>query len=406
MMASPSFRPDRAAALEALRRFVPLAGRDYAARRNFDLGPGAHDGVSQLSPYLRHRIVSEEEVLTAVLGRHSPQAAEKFVQEVFWRTYWKGWLEMRPGVWREYQRDLRRRLDEVQTQSGLRRMWEAACLGQTRVDCFDAWTRELVATGYLHNHARMWFASIWIFTLRLPWELGADFFLRHLLDGDPASNTLSWRWVAGLQTPGKHYLARPDNIAKYTEGRFSPAAGDLNTAARPLEGAPPPVRQLAPVGTPFDPDLKTAFLLHDEDLSPGWILQSGINLVGSAVLTPRTTFTPLAPAPNVTAFRLSLLREMAGRWQERLGGLPRQIETISELTTWLKETGAEQLVTPYAPVGPVADFLAEIHDLPVLQQLRPHDARAWPFATAGFFKFRKQIPQLLLEIRGLTGTRP
>jgi deoxyribodipyrimidine photo-lyase len=65
--------------------------------------------------------------------------------------------------------------------------------------------QELVETGYLHNHARMWFASIWIFTLRLPWELGADFFLRHLLDGDAASNTLSWRWVAGLHTKGKHY---------------------------------------------------------------------------------------------------------------------------------------------------------------------------------------------------------
>ena len=94
--------------------------------------------------------------------------------------------------------------------------------GATGIDCFDAWARELVATGYLHNHARMWFASIWIFTLRLPWELGADFFLRHLIDGDPASNTLSWRWVAGLQTAGKTYLATAENIARFTGGRFAP----------------------------------------------------------------------------------------------------------------------------------------------------------------------------------------
>ena len=62
----------------------------------------------------------------------------------------------------------------------------------------------------------MWFASIWIHTLELQWELGADFFLKHLLDGDPASNTLSWRWVAGIHTKGKNYIARKSNIEKYS----------------------------------------------------------------------------------------------------------------------------------------------------------------------------------------------
>ena len=67
--------------------------------------------------------------------------------------------------------------------------------------------KELKETNYLHNHARMWFASIWIFTLDLPWQLGAEFFMKHLYDGDAASNTLGWRWVAGIQTQGKNYLA-------------------------------------------------------------------------------------------------------------------------------------------------------------------------------------------------------
>ena len=107
---------------------------------------------------------------------------------------------MRPSVWSEYQSDLKRLEDQIMTQSGLRRSWEMACEGNTEIDCFDFWAKELKETGYLHNHSRMWFASIWIFTLNLPWQLGADFFLRHLLDGDPASNTLSWKWVAGLQT--------------------------------------------------------------------------------------------------------------------------------------------------------------------------------------------------------------
>ena len=88
-------------------------------------------------------------------------------------------------------------------QSGLRRAFEGAVTGSTGIDGFDDWARELTHTGWLHNHARMWFAFIWIFTLELPWALGADFFLRHLVDGDPASNTLSWRWVAGLYTRAK-----------------------------------------------------------------------------------------------------------------------------------------------------------------------------------------------------------
>ena len=237
MQALDHFPPNRIEALSRLKAFVPKAGRTYATRRNYDLGAGSHTGVSALSPYLRHRIVTEQDVLEAVLGAHSRQAAEKFVQEVFWRTYWKGWLEMRPEVWTRYQGGLRRALDDINTQSGLRANWEAACTGRTGIECFDAWAQELVATGYLHNHARMWFASIWIFTLRLPWELGADFFLRHLLDGDPASNTLSWRWVGGIQTVGKTYLARPDNIAKYTDGRFQPDPADLARSAHPLPSA-------------------------------------------------------------------------------------------------------------------------------------------------------------------------
>ena len=94
----------------------------------------------------------------------------------------------------------------------------------------------------------MWFASIWIFTLRLPWALGADFFLRHLIDADAASNTLSWRWGAGLQTVGKTYLARTENIARYTNGRFAPRglAHDGTQLILSREGMGRPPTALAP----------------------------------------------------------------------------------------------------------------------------------------------------------------
>ena len=210
-MAGFTFPPSRAEALQRLARFVPAAGRIYERERNTDAGPEQPSRVSLLSPYVRHRVITEYEILAEVLADHSLSVAEKFVQEVLWRTYWKGWMEMRPSVWARFLQERDRHRDSFHDQRAI----ADAENGSTGIEGFDDWAKELVETGYLHNHARMWFASIWIFTLRLPWTLGADFFLRHLLDADVASNTLSWRWVAGLQTVGKTYLATTDNISWY-----------------------------------------------------------------------------------------------------------------------------------------------------------------------------------------------
>lgn len=396
MNAMEPFEPTRTAALEKLAAFVPRAGRDYAARRNYDLGPGRHAGVSTLSPYLRCRLITEEEVLQAVLARHSTQAAEKFVQEVFWRTYWKGWLELRPGVWDRYQRGLQRAYDDVQTQSGLRDRWEAACRGETETDCFNFWSQELVSTGYLHNHARMWFASIWIFTLELPWELGADFFLRHLLDGDPASNTSGWRWVAGVQTVGKTYLARPDNIAKYTEGRFQPT-GQLALVAEPRMAVPPPDARALPDSPQPDPTLRTGLLLHAEDLSPGHVLQQ-VQPSCHAHLSVENGFTPWTPALQIQHFRTAAAEDTRNRWSVKLGP-GSDLHSAAEIIAWAKRENLQQIVTAYAPVGPVAAVLDEVQNHPQTPALvrlrRAYDTAAWPHATKGFFPFKKRIPALL-----------
>ena len=214
------FDPRPEAARARLQAFLPQSGKRYASQRNFDFGPGKHQKVSAMSPWLRHRIILETEVLEAVLGAQSAASAEKFIQEVFWRGYFKGWLEHRPEVWQRYRRRVTDLLGQLETDAALHARYEDAVGGRTGIACFDAWVQELLETNYLHNHARMWFASIWIFTLRLPWELGADFFFRHLVDGDAASNTCSWRWVGGLHTAGKTYLARAANIREYTAGRF------------------------------------------------------------------------------------------------------------------------------------------------------------------------------------------
>jgi len=391
-MTVPDHPPTREEALRRLSAFVPKAGRDYAARRNFDL-PG-HPHVSVLSPHIRHRLVTEEEVLRALLGRHSLAAAEKSVQEVFWRTYWKGWLELRPSVWTDYRRGVKAALDRVQTEGGLRRGWDSACRGETGMEALDHWARELVDTGYLHNHARMWFASIWIFTLRLPWELGADFFLRHLLDGDPASNTLSWRWVAGLQTPGKHYLARPDNIDRYTEGRFRPTG--LNLTAGPLTAPTHPPRLAPPTGDVPDPARRTGLILTEEDLAPGFLLDR-VRPEATLVLLSPARRSPLAVAPRVTAFTEGAARDAVVRHADRLGAVT-WAETSGEAARWA--SAFDQIVTPYAPAGPAREALDAL-PVPVLRILRPFDAMCWPHAKAGFFKFRERIPAFARELKGL-----
>ena len=389
----------RTHALERLRRFVPVAGRDYAARRNFDLGPQGHPHVSGLSPYMRHRLITESEVLAAVLGRHSAIAAEKFIQEVVWRTYWKGWLEMRPQVWADYRAGLARVLADGRHDDRL----AAATAGQTGIDCFDAWMRELVATGYLHNHARMWMASIWIFTLRLPWEAGADLFMRHLLDGDPASNTLSWRWVAGLQTPGKHYLARPDNIVRYTEGRFAPKG--LVSDAAPLSGPPHPTRRALPADARPDPDLPTGILLTEEDLSPGFLFDDHPGpILGHAALITVAGRSPLPVAQPVVAFTQEAMADARARWSGRMGAPGPLSDDPAAITAWALDLGLAQVVTAYAPTGPAAHavgvldaMLAEV-GIALIRRIRPYDQAAWPHASAGFFRFKDHIPTLISDI--------
>ena len=127
---------------------------------------------------------------------------DKFVDEICWRTYWKGWLEHRPAVWHDYLDDLTYFNDNNEND-----IYHRAIDGETGLECFDAWVSELKEYGYIHNHARMWFASIWVFTLIFRGNLVLISFYRNLLDADPASNTLSWRWVSGLQTKGKRYIA-------------------------------------------------------------------------------------------------------------------------------------------------------------------------------------------------------
>jgi deoxyribodipyrimidine photo-lyase len=381
-----TFTPSRAAGLAALEAFLPQAGRRYAEQRNFDHGPESRANISVLSPYIRRRLITEHEVIAKVLARHRFVDAEKFVQEVCWRTYWKGWLEMRPSVWARYEAevaDMPRSAD-----------YEAACAGTTGIACFDAWAAELKDTGYLHNHARMWFASLWIFTQGLPWQLGADFFYHHLLDGDPASNTLSWRWVAGLQTVGKTYLASADNIAKYTGGRFTPARFAHSAGPAPEAPiAPMPIPATAPV-----PAGAAGLLLTEEDLNPESLKldEAEIVAVGAAGLPPTRS-------PAVNAFTKAALTDALARSAAKFRAPGEMLAALDaeSLIAWAEQHEFEAIITPYAPVGPVRDRLDAIAPalaaagIVLVPVRRAWDSAAWPHAGKGFFAFKDKIPSLV-----------
>jgi deoxyribodipyrimidine photo-lyase len=394
--------PTRAEGERVLAAFIPRMGRRYANGRNTDYGPGVHKAVSVLSPHIRRRLDLEQDAVAAALAAHGPQDAEKFVQEVIWRGYFKGWLERRPQVWDSYRTGLDADLAALDRDRRLRRDVDRAMTGQTGLDCFDAWATELLDTGYLHNHARMWFASIWIFTLGLPWRLGADFFFRHLLDGDAASNTLGWRWVAGLHTRGKPYPADAQNIATFTAGRFTPRKSDLAEVTAGLEATEPdglpavlPLRAF----TPPLPGRLTALLITDEDCRVEDFDLAALDVCATATLSASHLRSPLPVSDLVQRFEDGALADAA----MRLGfaATAMRADDPASLAKWARTAGATQIATPYVTCGPLRDWLDEAapsfakHGITLCEWRRDWDAAIWPHATAGFFKVQQAIPRIL-----------
>ena len=226
-----NFKVSRPEAVGELNHFIENNLLDYSKMRNFDFGPQKRNNTSCLSPYVTHGLINEIEIINQSLKKNSFIKNEKFIQEVLWRVFWKGWLELRPNVWTDYLQELR----EIKENFKNNKNYLNAMEGKTNIECFNEWINELKEFNYLHNHTRMWFASIWIFTLNLPWQLGAEFFMKHLYDGDAASNTLGWRWVAGIQTQGKNYLASEWNIKKFTNNRFQNIKINENAEAKITE---------------------------------------------------------------------------------------------------------------------------------------------------------------------------
>ena len=392
-----AFEPTRRAGLERLEKFASRTGAHYATRRNHDLGPDDRSTVSMLSPWIKHRLITEEDVLSQTLAHHSISASMMFVQEVFWRSYFKGWMEQHPSVWHSYQIGHDTALEALERNKFHKTDYDEAIEGGTGIECFDHWCQELKSTGYLHNHARMWFASIWIFTLQLPWELGANFFLNHLIDGDSAANTLSWRWVGGLHTKGKTYLARPSNIAQFTNGRFEPL-GQLSLKAEPLTEdidhpmVPLPSAQSMPQGDYL-------LLITPQDCRPEKFIPG--TPAGVLGLLPTAQSRQ---SEQVRAFEHGAVTDAVSRSAHKMATVTSAQAWSASLIEAAQQAGTNQIITPWVAVGPLATHLdaakAELAQAGVHlhQRQRTYDTLTWPHATKGYFKLKKKIPGILTDL--------
>jgi deoxyribodipyrimidine photo-lyase len=374
-----NFNPSRAEALNNLNNFIENNLSEYSKLRNFDFGPTNRSNISCLSPYITHGVINELEVIDKSLKKLPFSKVEKFIQEVLWRVYWKGWLELRPNVWTDFLIELK----EVKKEFNNNQNYLNAVEGKTNIDCFNQWVMELKEKNYLHNHTRMWFASIWIFTLELPWQLGAEFFMQHLYDGDAASNTLGWRWVAGIQTQGKHYLASEWNIKKFSNNRFQNIKLNENVPPKISEKSYPLIKQQFNNSKIIE---KKNLLIFENNLSfevsnfkenkfEKIYLISNINKNRSIELDEK-----------LIKFKSELIKDQKKRLEDK--SINCEIIDISEIKNINDCYGL------YPSVGENLNYL-KLNNVKINFLYRDLDQLAWQYCNKGFFNFKNYIPKII-----------
>jgi len=374
------FEISRDGALKKLDNFINAELPNYNFKRNFDLGPNDKSNVSCLSPYISHRLITEYEVAKIVLAKFPYQKVEKYIQEIFWRVYWKGWLELRPQVWSDFTEDLKALKEDDN--------YKKAINGETQIKCFNDWVNELKENNYLHNHTRMWFASIWIFTLNLPWQKGAEFFMKHLFDGDAASNTLSWRWVAGLQTKGKHYVAQAWNISKFTNNKYQNVK--LNENALPLTDKRE--YKLSPINLDYDDNANENLLVFENELNLENQKLKNYKNIYLILLTNEVRKIKLEK--KVLDFKTQIINDQKKRLD--------QIKVINEteLQSSAKETISFDVIHP--SIGENYSYLNSLRkklNLKLNFILNEEDKFSWQFSNKGYFNFKNNIPNILSKFK-------
>ncbi len=373
------FEASRKKAIEKLNHFIENNLTDYSKLRNFDLGPESRSNVSCLSPYITHGIINEKEIIKKSLDKFSFAKNEKFIQEVLWRTYWKGWLELRPNVWNDYIIELKKIREDFKDN----KEYLNAIEGKTNIECFNSWVNELKETNYLHNHTRMWFASIWIFTLELPWQLGAEFFMQHLYDGDAASNTLGWRWVAGIQTQGKHYLASEWNIKKFTNNRFQNIKLNENASPKISEKTYSIIRQ--DFSNPQDIERKN-LVVFENNLSFEITDFKENNFKKIYIVAVKNENRAIKLSEKAVKFKSLLMNDQQQRLKDN--SIECEVIDISEIKN------IENCFGLYPTVGENLDYLNS-NNIKLDFLYRDLDRFSWQYCNKGFFNFKNYIPKII-----------
>ena len=376
-----NFATSRQEALDVLENYIEKNIFIYTAQRNFDFGPLNRKNISCLSPYITHRLISEYEVTKKALSKYPYQKVEKFIQEIFWRVYWKGWLELRPKVWTDFVEDLK--------NVGNSNEYEKAINGETDIDCFNDWVKELKENNYLHNHTRMWFASIWIFTLNLPWQKGAEFFLRELYDGDAASNTLSWRWVAGIQTKGKNYIAQNWNINKFTNNKYK----DLTLNENPQPVIDQREYKISPISNDNNETKSDRLVFFENELDFTIFNIDSYQKVYCILLSNEERQVKLGN--KVLEYKTKLIKN-----QIQNSGL--KLEFIKGNKFIELSSNEKNFDVIYPSVGENLSFLKRTmkkNDLAINYLIRTEDKYCWQFSNKGYFNFKSNIPKILSQFK-------
>ncbi len=372
-----NFATSRLEVLDKLNKFIESDISNYNTKRNFDFGVTNRSNVSCLSPYITHRLITEYETVKLVLKKYPFQKVDKFIQEIFWRVYWKGWLELRPKVWTDFIEDLKTIKEDEK--------YLKAVNGETEIGCFNDWVKELKDFNYLHNHTRMLFASIWIFTLGLSWQKGAEFFMKHLYDGDAASNTLSWRWVAGIQTKGKNYLAKSWNISKFTNNKYKNVK--LNETALPIVDKRE--YKISPTQVSKSLDSNEHLVIFENEMNTDFFELKKYKKIYFVLLGNENRSIKLST--KVMNYKANVVKS-------RLTEIKYETELLDGNSLMNFTNTSKSFDVVYPCIGENFSFfkmLTKKNNLNVNFIKRKEDEFCWKFSNKGYFNFRSNIPIIL-----------
>jgi deoxyribodipyrimidine photo-lyase len=383
------WRGGRVAAEAALAAIDPAR---YGSSRNHLDG-----AVTRLSPYIRHGVLTLAEVRDAVFawldahGYNAPerraegqQLAGKLINELGWRDYWQRlWQQLGEGIWHD--------LEPLKTghaaASYSPELPADLAEARTGLACIDAFSQQLQQIGWLHNHARMWLGSYVVHWRRVQWQAGARWFLQHLLDGDPASNNLSWQWLASSFS-SKPYIFNRANLERFSNGVYCQGCPKAR-AGCPFEASYEQLQAqlFAPAPEPGSVATRITASRGRPAALPSVIPSRPVLWVHGEALGPANPALQAHPGrPALFVFDAALIAgdpplspKRLGFLSECLQELPvtvRQGDVAAEVLAFAREHGADGIVTS-AAVAPRFEAIRQriAAELPV-QVLAPE-----PFVT-------------------------